>query len=43
MLARTSAKYPYDKIVSHKFPLDQINEAFAQQNKGAITRSSLVP
>jgi threonine dehydrogenase-like Zn-dependent dehydrogenase len=43
MLQRTSGKYPYDKIVSHKFPLEQINDAFAQQNKGAITRSSLVP
>jgi Zn-dependent alcohol dehydrogenase len=43
MLHRTVGKYPYDKIVSHKFPLEDINEAFAQQDKGAITRSSLVP
>ncbi len=43
LLQRTSGKYPFDKIVSHKFPLEEINEAFAQQDKGAITRSSLIP
>jgi threonine dehydrogenase-like Zn-dependent dehydrogenase len=43
MLHRTRTKYPYDKIVSHKFPLEAINEAFAAQDKGTITRSSLVP
>ena len=43
MLARTTHKYPYQRIVSHKFPLTEINEAFAQQDRGAITRSSLVP
>jgi threonine dehydrogenase-like Zn-dependent dehydrogenase len=43
MLHRTATKYPYDKIVSHKFPLEAINEAFAAQDKGSITRSSLVP
>jgi threonine dehydrogenase-like Zn-dependent dehydrogenase len=43
ILARTRKKYPYDKIVSHKFPLDQINEVMAEQDKGHITRSSLVP
>ncbi len=35
--------YPFQKIISHKFPLEQVNEVFAQQDKGAITRSSLVP
>jgi threonine dehydrogenase-like Zn-dependent dehydrogenase len=43
MLHRTRTKYPYDRIVSHKFPLTEINEAFAAQDKGTITRSSLVP
>ena len=36
-------KYPFDKIVSHKFPLEQVNEAFAAQSTGQVTRSSLVP
>src|ERR1700716_4288880 len=39
MLHRTRTKYPYEKIVSHKFPLEAINEAFAAQDKGMITRS----
>ena len=43
ILRRTRHKYPFDKIVSHKFPLEEINEVFEQQDKGHITRSSLVP
>jgi len=29
--------------VSQKFPLEEINTAFAEQAKGAVTRASLVP
>jgi threonine dehydrogenase-like Zn-dependent dehydrogenase len=43
ILRRTRQRYPYDKIVSHKFPLEQINEAMAAQATGRVTRSSLVP
>jgi Zn-dependent alcohol dehydrogenase len=43
ILRRTRTRYPYDKIVSHQFPLSEVNEAFAQQDRGTITRSSLVP
>ncbi len=43
ILRRTRRKYPYDRIVSHKFPLEQINEVMEAQNKGHITRASLVP
>ena len=43
LLRRTRHKYPFDKIVSHQFPLEEINEVFAAQDKGHITRSSLVP
>jgi threonine dehydrogenase-like Zn-dependent dehydrogenase len=42
-LSRTQSRYPYHKIVSHSFPLQQVNEAFAQQNTGRVTRASLVP
>jgi hypothetical protein len=35
--------YPFHKIVSHRFPLEEVNEVLAQQDKGAITRASLVP
>jgi threonine dehydrogenase-like Zn-dependent dehydrogenase len=43
ILGRTRHKYPYDRIVSHKFPLEEINEVMAAQDKGHITRASLVP
>ena len=43
LLSRCQGKYPFDKIVSHKFPLEEINMAFAEQAKGAVTRASLVP
>ncbi|HEX8967122.1 MAG TPA: zinc-binding dehydrogenase [Chloroflexota bacterium] len=43
ILERTRDRYPYHRIVSHKFPLAEINEAFAQQDRGSVTRSSLVP
>jgi threonine dehydrogenase-like Zn-dependent dehydrogenase len=43
ILRRTQRKYPYERIVSHKFPLEQINEAFAAQATGKVTRASLVP
>jgi threonine dehydrogenase-like Zn-dependent dehydrogenase len=38
---------PFDRLVSHTFPLDQINEAFEQaewlDRQTAVTRSMLVP
>ena len=43
LLRRTRHKYPFHKIVSHKFPLEQVNEAFSQQHTGHVTRASLVP
>jgi Zn-dependent alcohol dehydrogenase len=30
-------------VVSHKFPLEAINEAFAQQDTGHVTRAAIVP
>jgi D-arabinose 1-dehydrogenase-like Zn-dependent alcohol dehydrogenase len=43
LMIRTKDKYPYQRILSHKFPLDQINEAFRQQESGHITRGAIVP
>src|SRR2546430_1052036 len=43
LLRRTLRRYPWDRVVSHKFPLEQINEAFAAQDKGHITRAAIVP
>lgn len=51
LLVRTRDRYPWDEVVSHRFPLNQINEAFAQaewsgrgQGEGyRITRAVIVP
>jgi len=49
-LVRTRNKYPFDKIVSHKYRLDDINRAFeeaewkaAGAEKSKITRALIVP
>ena len=47
-LVRTRERFPWSRIISHKFPLAQINEAFAASewhNKDTlnITRAALVP
>ena len=42
-MQRTRTRYPYDRIVSHTFPLDAINEAFRQQEAGHITRGAITP
>ena len=46
-LVRNQHKLPFNKIVSHKFPLAEINEAFPQaewsQRQTEITRAMLVP
>lgn len=43
LMLRTRHTYPYHKIVSHTFSLDQINEAFKQQEGGHITRGAIAP
>jgi D-arabinose 1-dehydrogenase-like Zn-dependent alcohol dehydrogenase len=43
LMLRTRGRYPYDKIVSHKFPLERINDAFTQQAERHVTRAAIVP
>ena len=43
LMRRTLTKYPWGRVVSHKSPLEQINEAFIQQDKGHVTRAAIVP
>jgi D-arabinose 1-dehydrogenase-like Zn-dependent alcohol dehydrogenase len=43
LMVRTRHRYPYHRIVSHRFPLDRINEAFRQQEDGHITRGAIAP
>ncbi|MBI2525568.1 MAG: zinc-binding dehydrogenase [Candidatus Rokubacteria bacterium] len=47
-LARTKSRWPWDRILSHKYPLERINEAFAASewhNKETLTltRAALTP
>ncbi len=42
-LSRTKGKYPFDKILSKSYPLEQINEAFEAQAKGLVSRSAIIP
>jgi L-iditol 2-dehydrogenase len=43
LMKRTHDKYPWNKVVSHTFPLEQINEAFAAADQGQVTRAAIVP
>ncbi len=42
-VARTRQKYPFERVLSHTFPLDRINEAFAAADRGEVTRASVAP
>jgi threonine dehydrogenase-like Zn-dependent dehydrogenase len=41
-LARTKNKYPYEKILSHSYKLEDINKAFEDQEKGLVSRAAIV-
>ena len=42
-LSRAKDRYPFEKILSRSYPLEEINEAFENQDKGLVTRSTIVP
>ncbi len=42
-LSRARDRYPFEKILSRSYPLEEINEAFENQDKGLVTRSTIVP
>ena len=47
-LVRNRTRWPFDKLVSHKYPLEQINQAFTDsewhgRGTTTITRAALVP
>ena len=47
-LVRNRTRWPFDKLVSHKYPLEQINKAFADsewhgRDTTTITRAALAP
>jgi D-arabinose 1-dehydrogenase-like Zn-dependent alcohol dehydrogenase len=43
LMRRTRTRYPWDKVVSHKFNLERINEAFVEADQGRVTRAAIVP
>ena len=46
-LRRTRGKYPFHKLVSHRYPLEEINRAFEEadwaHSQGNVTRAAIVP
>jgi threonine dehydrogenase-like Zn-dependent dehydrogenase len=47
-LVRNRGRFPFEKLISNKYPLERINEAFAAsewqgRDAGSITRAALVP
>jgi threonine dehydrogenase-like Zn-dependent dehydrogenase len=43
LMLRRREQYPFDKIVSDIFPLEEVENVLAEQNKGHITRAALKP
>ena len=47
MLVKNQARVPYHKIVSHTYPLDEVNQAFEEsewnERQTAVSRSMLIP
>jgi Zn-dependent alcohol dehydrogenase len=47
-LVRNRARWPFGRLISHRYPLEKINDAFAQsewhtKDSTTITRAALVP
>lgn len=49
-LQRNRTRFPFDKMISHRFPLEQINEAFARAEwsgrapeQATVTRAAIAP
>lgn len=43
LLRRAKNKYPFERIVSAKFRLEEINEAFQEAASGKVSRASILP
>ena len=43
LMRRTHSRYPWDRVVSHTFALERINEAFEAADEGKVTRAAIVP
>jgi threonine dehydrogenase-like Zn-dependent dehydrogenase len=43
LLSTRANRYPFGKLLSHQFPLSAIDEAFREQDAGAVHRAALLP
>ena len=43
LLSESAGKYPFDRILSHRYPLAEIDQAFADQDSGSVQRAALLP
>ena len=43
LLSTRQDKYPFESLLSHKYPLKAINEAFQEQDAGKVHRAALLP
>jgi Zn-dependent alcohol dehydrogenase len=41
LVFRTREKYPWNRVLSHTYPLAQINEAFEASDQGKVTRAAI--
>ena len=41
-LSRAKGKYPFDKILARSYPLEELEKAFEEQDKGLVSRSAIV-
>jgi hypothetical protein len=43
LLSTRADRYPFHKILSHRYPLRAIDQAFREQDSGTVQRSALMP
>ena len=43
LLSESAANYPFDRVLSHSYPLTEIDQAFADQDTGSVQRAALLP
>jgi Zn-dependent alcohol dehydrogenase len=43
MLSESATRYPFHRILSHSYPLTEVDQAFADQDTGSVQRAALLP
>ncbi len=42
-LSRTKDRYPFERLLSRSYPLEEINRAFEEQDKKLVSRAAIIP